>query len=128
MNDKAIMTAKHTPTPWHVGTTRKDATTVLCHQGILAEVYGRRSDREADAAFIVHACNAHDELVAALEVIAGVLECPRDRLGRLDIAATQGEAREALRLLAVKYGATGGKDYMDQCAKVARAVLAKVRP
>ena len=59
----------------------------------------------------------------ALAAIAAVLESPRDRLGRLDIAATQGEAREALRLLAVKYNATGGTDYMHQCANVARAAL-----
>lgn len=63
------------------------------------------------------------QLEEALETIAAVLECPRDRLGRLDIAATQGEAREALRLLAVRYGATGGTDYMGQCANVARAAL-----
>jgi hypothetical protein len=66
------------------------------------------------------------KLVEALEVIAAILECPRDRLGRLDIAATQGEAREALRLLAVRYKATGGMDYMGQCANVARAILREV--
>ena len=67
------------------------------------------------------------ELLAALSAIAGVLECPRDRLGRLDIAATQGDAREALRVLAVHYKATGGMDYMGQCANVARAAIAKAR-
>lgn len=68
------------------------------------------------------------EMIKALETIAGVLECPRDRLGRLDIAATQGEAREALRKLAVKYNVTQTarySDYMGQCAAVARAVLSK---
>ena len=73
-----------------------------------------------------HRANAYPELVAALGTIASVLESPRDRLGRLDIAATQGDQREALRLLAVKYSATGSHDYMGQCAKVARALLAKL--
>lgn len=66
-----------------------------------------------------------DAMADALETIAAVLESPRDRLGRLDTSAAQGDAREALRLLAVKYEAAGARDLMDQCAKVARAVLAR---
>lgn len=65
------------------------------------------------------------DLLAALEAIAGVLEAARDRLGRLDSYGMNYEAREALRSLAVKYEVGGARDYMDQCAKVARAVLAK---
>lgn len=67
------------------------------------------------------------ELLAVLSAVAGVLEAPRDRLGRLDIASTQGEQREALRLLAVKFGATGGSDYMDQCAAVCRAAIRRAK-
>jgi len=66
-------------------------------------------------------------LEEALKVIAGVLECPRDRLGRLDIAATQGKEREALRALAVRLNIDRAHDYMEQCAKVARAVLRHCR-
>ena len=67
------------------------------------------------------------DLIHALQAIAGVLEAPRDRLGRLDISATRGHAREQLRLLAVRYGVSGSHDYMEQCAKVARAVIAMHR-
>jgi hypothetical protein len=67
------------------------------------------------------------ELIEALQAIAGVLEAPRDRLGRLDLAAAQGDAREQLRLLAVKYETTGSHDLMGQCAKVARAAIAKAK-
>ena len=64
------------------------------------------------------------QVVAVLKAIAGVLEAPRDRLGRLDIAETHGiKAREELRMLAVELNATGGTDYMHQCANVARAML-----
>jgi hypothetical protein len=68
----------------------------------------------------------YSALVDALDAIAGLLECPRDRLGRLDIAATQGEARERMRMLAVKLDATGGTDYMHQCSNVARALLRQI--
>jgi hypothetical protein len=71
------------------------------------------------------------QLIEALEAIAGVLEMPRDRLGRLDMGAAYGKdwdaahtAREALRQLAMKYDATTAPDYMGQCAAVARAVIA----
>ena len=65
------------------------------------------------------------KLREAAESVAAMLgDTPRDRLGRLDIVAT--DTREAVRLLAVRYSVTSG-DYMDQCAKVLRAAL-KVQP
>jgi len=64
-----------------------------------------------------------------LELIAIVLECPRDRLGRLDLAWGNAEsaeacvAREELRKYAVSLGLGGARDELGQLAMVARAVL-----
>ena len=65
-----------------------------------------------------------DELAAAVKAVSAMLvDTPRDRLGRLDIVAT--DTRERVRLLAVKYKVES-KDYIDQCGKVLRAALAKL--
>jgi hypothetical protein len=65
------MSAAHTPTPWAVDDRG------LIHEpffggDIFAQVYER--NREANAAFIVRAVNAHDDLVAALEDARGRLQ------------------------------------------------------
>lgn len=64
------MNAQHTPTPWHVG-DGKAARIIYGQDGYAiadATVYhGRHGGaEEANAAFIVRAVNAHDDLVAAL--------------------------------------------------------------
>lgn len=56
------MTTNHTPTPWRVNTFNGDRQEVL-------DANGNNACVKANAAFIVRACNAHDELVAALELI-----------------------------------------------------------
>ena len=61
-------------------------------------------------------------LEAALAVSAMLVDTPRDRLGRLDVVAT--ETRERVRQLAVKYKIESS-DYMDQCGKVLRAATTK---
>lgn len=61
----------HTPTPWY--TTKKFEITTISKENDMsrgmmiphADVFG--DNREEDAAFIVQACNAHEELVAALK-------------------------------------------------------------
>jgi hypothetical protein len=76
----------HTPTPWHVG--GMGSAIAVHHKGQpfrvwaadgggVADVCTRRQlgaddapEEKANAAFIVRACNAHDELVAALHHIA----------------------------------------------------------
>jgi hypothetical protein len=69
----------------------------------------------------------NSELRAVLTTVATILEAKRDRLGRLDFAHTDSEAprqaREVLRLYAVKYDVGGCADVMEQCAKVIREVL-----
>ncbi len=63
------------------------------------------------------------DLLDVVHVVAAVLEMPRDRLGRLEATDEPARAaREKLSVLALHYDiANGGRDYMDQCAKVLRA-------
>lgn len=79
------MTQKHTPTPWDInaynltsiikvkpGPDSKGNTYVDGRHSVkIANVMGEDDmtwgERHANAAFIVRACNAHDDLVAVLE-------------------------------------------------------------
>lgn len=66
------MTTLHTPTPWH--TDKDDPSTIFNSMGgyvtrIDGNAVQTRAAIEGNAAFIVRACNAHDELVAALQRI-----------------------------------------------------------
>ena len=57
---------KHTPTPWFA--EAPDKLQIRTLQPTLNDVAAVASSR-ANAAFIVRAVNAHDDLVAALEVV-----------------------------------------------------------
>lgn len=72
--------AAHTPTPWtiqgaEIRATGREFPTIICDpfSGQWENTDGTRrrllpiDEREANAAFIVRACNNHDPLVAALE-------------------------------------------------------------
>lgn len=94
------MTTNHTPTPWtqHNGeifAERDDFGTMQVAQVMwrnpasYAE-YGGAQQAEADTAFIVTACNAHDELVAALREIL------KASLGGYSTVRTAAIARAAL--------------------------------
>ena len=68
--------AEHTPTPWHV--YEKDPF-VICEGGggsigIIEAGYPGVSEAEqiANAAYVVHCVNVHDDLVKALESILNV--------------------------------------------------------
>ena len=68
------MKTKHTPLPWHFQDEyiRADSENMDDSGNVVADVYCKPSTThaeimEANAAFIVRACNSHDELVAALE-------------------------------------------------------------
>lgn len=58
---------QHTPTPWDTKPTAGDHQQIIWDDSgkTIALVYTDASD----AAFIVRACNAHDELVAALATL-----------------------------------------------------------
>ena len=70
--------SKHTPTPWSVDDTRLG---IMAGYQSIAQTFRDRSktiaDREAEAqanaAFIVRACNAHEQLVEALKQTADTL-------------------------------------------------------
>lgn len=61
--------AGRTPTPWRLAGHDTVASYSLPapYSVIVAECPGYQSSREANAEFIVRACNAHEELVAALK-------------------------------------------------------------
>ncbi len=71
------MNTKHAPTPW---TAYKSTTRFHLEdkEGTVLAINGGMIPTDADAAFIVRACNAHDELVDATdklaEFLAGVLK------------------------------------------------------
>lgn len=113
-------TSKHTPGPWHAYALRHaDKSPVYGYQirdaahNILATLaeYGMHAGaplspvtREANAAFIVRACNAHDDLVAALEMLvkwgaaSGLGNSPRSKQwtmfesARATLAKAKGES------------------------------------
>lgn len=77
------MNTTHTPTPWHTGGTFHYPNKPDTQNVWSAAKHGDQSGHIvceqaeiADAAFIVKACNAHDDLVAALMKIAGSDERP----------------------------------------------------
>ena len=62
----------HTPTPFQVRFNGIVAPAILFHQTPqgeqrIAEIYQGGDEGEANAAFIVRACNAHDALVTELD-------------------------------------------------------------
>ena len=64
----------HTPTPWTLNAEREkieDADGEFVTRLSLSRYHDDRADpiAEANAAFIVRACNSHDELVAALRAL-----------------------------------------------------------
>ena len=76
------MTTKHTPTPWEITNSGYDDNLIYKIQigtsaRTIAYAYSSDGDKQreqvANAAFIVHACNMHDELVAALRVARTLL-------------------------------------------------------
>ena len=66
---------KHTPTPWHVESTRYGPYVSSETDMVVAECSQRcgnkpREQADANAALIVRAVNAHEQMVGALESVA----------------------------------------------------------
>ncbi len=80
---------KHTPGPWTVSVGKKSR--IMAREIILAEcwdeVYGpeTQAESEANAAFIVRACNAHEDLLNACEVALSQLTEDREEYLDSDI-------------------------------------------
>jgi len=83
-------TEKHTPTPWHVSTNPggpgdqpafpsvRDASGAKHGYDIVAMPCGNSETVTANAAFIVRACNAHDDLLACCKWIHAIVGSSRD--------------------------------------------------
>lgn len=87
--------AKHTPTPWMVGkyggifpASGGSAITLMYHKD-----GSPRANAKANSEFIVRACNAHDELLEALERLVCYFECPIFTDGRAEAVAKIRDAK-----------------------------------
>lgn len=78
------MTTNHTPTPWHIAGD-DNIIHIKAQETLICELTSRESEMGFDyecplkvtkknAAFIVRACNAHDELVEALKKARDYIE------------------------------------------------------
>lgn len=75
-----MMTELHTPTPWH----HTGKATLRGADGDYIATLENNGRRAGNAAFIVRAVNAHDELVAALKEAIGELnDYAEDRGGEI---------------------------------------------
>lgn len=124
--------AQHTPVPWHIN---EHSETSINGAGILVASCGGYSNNardpmelhnelKANAAFIVRACNSHDDLLAFVKAVEAALDGKRNRFGKLESYTCRDP--ELLRVLAVKYDVGGSTDFIEQAVKVARAIVAKV--
>lgn len=92
------MDTKHTPTPWYASTQPEghfdimdgpnlNTATVLCTRFEFSE---RKDEMHANAAFIVRACNSHEQLVAALqeaiEIIQAIDQADNTCSKRIDVS------------------------------------------
>jgi len=97
--------AQHTPTPWHTGEGKAERIIYAADGFAVADAtvfHGLHVESPtANAAFIVRACNAHDELVAALK---GLLDDMRDIRG-IDPEEYKPESFAAARAALAKVGA-----------------------
>lgn len=97
------MTQNHTPTPWTIETVQTSVGFVykigpfpwigdkVNHACIYVDYNNNAPTLKANAEFIVRACNAHDDLVDALEA---VLEAYRDQMSQeYDFRASSWEDR-----------------------------------
>jgi len=88
-NNPIVEGGSHTPTPWYAACWSCHAPrTILVNDA--SRLTGKRviaeCDRDEDAAFIVRACNSHEQLVAALREIINYAEACDDDSVELDNA------------------------------------------
>lgn len=89
----------HTPTPWNwhgpYMTGAYKVSAMDAEDKLALRLYVEpSSNAEADAKFIVRACNAHDELVAALRCIDAALN--QNKTFPADVELARAECRAAL--------------------------------
>lgn len=89
---------KHTQLPWHVGGADAETGQINIigdpHHGFyVCGVIAGVESQEANAEFIVRACNGHDDLLEALRTIAKFGTCAASRdTARAAIAKAEGRA------------------------------------
>lgn len=79
--NKDMPNTKHTPTPWNVEGRGNAKARCFIEAGEFRIVECVTRDHDANAAFIVRACNAHDDLVAALREAHSALNGAPNTLG-----------------------------------------------
>lgn len=86
---------RRTPGPWRQHVSIHDEI----YGGESGEVWIATTEHPRDAAFIVKACNAHDELVSALKKARQYIhiDCPVSEFGDNECLPACREARAALR-------------------------------
>lgn len=102
------MKSAHSPLPWGMKPSSfDDELLILCDETCIATVPvwedddsdALRTEAHANAAFIVRACNAHDELVVALKLALDALNtAPRFRAGGTDSYQIASRIEAALKL------------------------------
>lgn len=130
------MSAKHTPGPWgtHYHPAHGHCITRVNEYGnpkpfdiavVFAAGDGRTGEQcKADARVIATAPDLLEAAAAVAAFIGGV----KDRLGRPDPCGSDAmrAARQQVLELATRYGVQGGHHtYIDQCAALLNAVVAK---
>jgi hypothetical protein len=73
--------SKHTPTPWKAsGNSIINSEDTICIANIECDggYEAQGEQRDANAKFILKACNSHEKLVAALNTCVGLLEISAD--------------------------------------------------
>ena len=101
----------HTPTPWAIGndgTLRNLEGHVFSGARLVANCHGHqdgkeltRKENEANARFIVIACNAHADLLAALEDVTELIQKWRET-GGVDSFAALTDAHDTARAAIAK--------------------------
>lgn len=107
---------KHTPTPWELNInsrypiysqhTREDVRHIC---SIVQNETTTAEEKDANLEFIVRACNAHDELVAALKECTEALQAELGLDERYKIEAIQDEALERAEQLLKRLAKAEGR-------------------
>jgi len=86
--------AEHTPTPYRVHAEPLDRHPeyhiyhIVCDHGTVCTIDTSNEEQDAaNAAYIVRACNAHEALLAALELAITCMECGEPKRGQSVVEA-----------------------------------------
>lgn len=121
-----MIETKHTPGPWE-----QDRDGAICMRGqrcILPTAAGPDGASFTERGANLRLIAAAPDLLEASAAVAAFIGGPKDRFGRPEPTANDDmrAARERIREMAVQHGVAGGHHtYLDQCAALLNAVVAK---